>query len=72
MNKLSMALVSYLVLFGVSDHCPSKCNVAEQTKQFGWHLFQPCAVAEVIFLFCASVFQTDKRENNTKLLFKEL
>lgn len=41
-------------------------------KTLDWHQIQPGAVAGVIFLFCASTSQTDKRENNAKLLCKEL
>lgn len=49
---------------------PFKAQSDITGKALGWHPFQSGAVTGVIFLFCASISQTDKRENNAKLLCK--
>lgn len=72
MTNICMGLVACLILVETTRLVPFKAECDIVDKALGWHQLQAGAATGVIFLSCASISQTDKRESNAKLLCKEL
>lgn len=69
--NISVGLAARLILVTVRL-VPFKAQRDIMGKALGWHPLQSGAVTGVIFLFCTSISETDKRENHASLLCKEL